>query len=114
MARKESQVALRLDTTLVARADALAEKLQDDPQHADYQVTRASVMRQAMREGLTLLEQRHTGKRRPKLQRQLTNEIVAAFNGFVARHRSTSVADAREAMELAQAAIVGWLRDREP
>lgn len=69
----EEQVALRLPADLVERADALVNRVADDPQLAGLgRVTRSSVLRLALAKGLDVLDQ-ETKPRRPKKPRRSTS-----------------------------------------
>lgn len=64
-AEAKRHVPMRLDPDIVARADALVPILAADPVLSSVgQVTRAAVLRMALRLGLDALEERH-GRRRP-------------------------------------------------
>lgn len=55
---KDQQISVRLDGGIGERAEALAESLAELPEFQAFRLTRATVLRMAMIEGLAVLEQR--------------------------------------------------------
>lgn len=58
------QISMRLPADLLGRIDRLVPTLARDPANAAWRVSRGSVLRLALIEGLALLEGRHVGPRR--------------------------------------------------
>ena len=56
---KEQQISIRLEPDVAERAESLVAKMTTRPEFRPFRLTRASVLRMAMLEGLEVLEQRY-------------------------------------------------------
>jgi len=61
---KDTQVSIRLDAATADRAGSLVGVLAALPEYGAVRLTRATVLRMALLEGLAALESRHTRRRR--------------------------------------------------
>jgi hypothetical protein len=61
------QLSVRLDPEVIARAEALVERLAADPLTSS--ISRADVLRAALLEGLAVLEQKHGGAKTRRKRR---------------------------------------------
>ena len=64
MVGNEKQTAIRMPEELVARIDALVEKMGSAPEFAAYRPTRSAVMRIALARGVEQLEEQYSKKAR--------------------------------------------------
>lgn len=61
MTRKPHQTSIRLEPELVRQAESLLQRLRDSREFRAFGLSRASVLRKALAEGLRVLEQRYAG-----------------------------------------------------
>ena len=67
MGRLEEQIVLRLPDGTAERAERLAPAITDDPQYFAYgKIKKSMVLRLAVLEGLAVLEERYSSKRKKR------------------------------------------------